>query len=414
MLALFCLALFVAFGVFYFQHWVVQKPFGIILFIGEGLTPSRVAATRVFAGGVDTPLALDSMPHLALVRNFSNDFAAPDSGAAASAIATGTKINNRTIGASTPNLMELARRAGRATGLITDGKLTGPVPAAFYARGSEVASQAESGRLLAETSSIDVALGGGAQDFLPESKEGTRSDGRDLLAEIRRKGFDIPRTKADLEGIPGWRRPKIFGMFAKAELAYADHMEARNEQPSLSDMVRRAIELLQYNRGGYLLVVDARLMRQAAEQNDAEHTLIETVELDRAISVARRYAGEGSTVVVCGDVGVGGLHLNGSPFRSDRGIAILGLNSAGDPWLSWASGPHGAKSYGAAKLAAQQSPTPTEPATPEPSQEPAAFYAPAALETVEDVVALAAGQGAESIRGSLDSIAIFKIIRDLL
>ena len=414
LLALFCLALFVAFGVFYFQHWVVQKPFGIILFIGEGLTPSRLAATRVFAGGVDTPLALDSMPHLALLRNFSNDFAAPDSGAAALALATGTKVNNRSNGASAPNLLELARRAGRATGLVTDGKLTGPVPAAFYARGSEIASPTEFSRLLTETSNLDVALGGGVQDFLPESREGTRNDGRDLVAEMQRKGFDVARTKAELEAIPGWRRPKVFGAFSKADFAYADHIEARNEQPTLPDMVRRAIELLQYNRGGYLLVIDARLMRKAAEQNDAEHALAETVELDRAIAMARGYAGAKSTVIVCGDVGVGGLHLNGFPFRSDRGIAVLGLNSTGDPWLSWATGPHGAKSYGAAKLAAQQSPTPSEPAVTEPSQEPAAFYAPAALETVEDVIALAAGHGAENIRGSLDSTAIFKIIRDLL
>ena len=39
LLALFCLVVFAAFGVFYFQHWVVQKPFGIILFVGEGLSP---------------------------------------------------------------------------------------------------------------------------------------------------------------------------------------------------------------------------------------------------------------------------------------------------------------------------------------------------------------------------------------
>ena len=415
LLALFCLALFVAFGVFYFRHWVVQKPFGIILFIGEGLTPSRLAATRIFAGGADVSLALDSMPQAALVRNYSKDFAAPDSGAAATAIATGMKVNNRSLGAPSPDLIELARRAGRATGLVTDGKLTAAVPAAFYARGADVTSPAELGRYLTESTNLDLALGGGAHDFLPETKEGTRNDGRDLVAEIRRKGFDIPRTKAELEAIPGWRRAKVFGLFAKAELAYADNLEGRNEQPSLADMVRRAIELLQYNRGGYLLVVDARLMRKAAEQNDAEHALAETAELDRAVSVARRYAGEKSTIMVCGDVGVGGLQLNGFPFRTDHGIAILGLNSAGDPWLSWASGPHGAKSYGAAKLAAQ-TPTPAaNGATPaEPPQEPAAFYAPAALETVEDVVVLASGQGTEKIHGSIDNTAIFKLLRDLL
>jgi alkaline phosphatase len=414
LLALFCLVLFAAFGVFYFQHWVVQKPFGIILFIGEGLTPSRVAATRVFAGGADTALTLDAMPHVALVRNSSDDFAAPDSGAAASAISTGIRVHNRSIGSQAPNLFELARRAGRATGLVTDGKLTSAVPAAFYVHASEPATPTEYARLLAENSTIDLALGGGAQDFLPQSKGGTRTDARDLLSEIQAKGFDRARTKADLEIIPAWRRPKVFGVFANAEFAFADQVEARNEQPSLPDMVRRAIELLQYNRGGYLLVVDARLMRKAAELNDAEHTLAETVELDRAVSVARRYAGEKSTILVCGDVGIGGLHLNGWPFRTDRGIAILGLNSTGDPWLSWATGPHGAKAYGAAKVAAQQSPPSNESVIPEPQQEPGAFYASAALETVEDVVVFAAGPSAERVHGTIENTTIFKLIRDSL
>jgi hypothetical protein len=117
---------------------------------------------------------------------------------------------------------------------------------------------------------------------------------------------------------------------------------------------------------------------------------------------------------VCGDVGIGGLHLNGSPFRTDRGIAVLGLNSTGDPWLSWATGPHGSKSYGVAKVAAQQSAPSNESVVPEPPQEPAAFYAPAALETVEDVVVFAAGQGTERLHGTIESTSIFKVIRDSL
>jgi alkaline phosphatase len=418
LLALFCLVLFAAFGVFYFQHWVVQKPFGIVLFVGEGLTPSRLAATRVYAGGADTPLSIDAMPHAALVTNYSYDFATPDAAAAASAIATGLKVNNRSIGAQTrgasaPNLVELARNAGRATGLVTDGKITNVTAAAFYARGSDPTTQLEFARTLVDNSTVDVVLGGGAENFMPPEKNGVRQDGRDLLSEIRRKGFDLARTKAELEAIPGWRRPKVFGAFARTELAYSDQIEARNEQPSLPDMVRRAIELLQYNRSGYLLVVDARLMRKAAEQNDAEHTLAETLELDRAVAVARRYAGEKSTIIVCGDVGVGGLHLNGAPFRTDRGIAVLGLNSTGDPWFSWATGPHGAKLYGAAKLNAQRL-SPNEPIVTEPPQEPAAFYSPNALETVEDVVVFGFGQGSEAFRGTLDSTAIFKAIRDSL
>ncbi|MFL6589506.1 MAG: alkaline phosphatase [Chthoniobacterales bacterium] len=419
MLALFCLVAFAAFGVFYFRHWVVQKPFGIILFVGEGLTPGRLAPTRIYAGGVDVPLALDVMPHVALVENFSSDFATPDRAAAAMAIATGLKVNNRSLnaevrGSPVPSLLDLAQRGGRATGLITDGRITNPTAATFYTSKADPSMQSDIAREFADNPHIDLVLGGGAQDFVPETKDGSRKDSRDLLADVRHKGFDLVRTKAELEAVPGWKRPKLFGAFSGTELAYADQIEARAEQPSLSDMVRRAIELLQYNRGGYLLVVDAHLMRKAAEQNDAEHTLLETVELDRAVAVARRYAGAKATIIVCGDVGVGGLHLNGSPFRTDRGMSVLGLNSSGDPWLSWATGPNGSRSYGAAKLAARQSPTASPFPTPEAPQEPAAFFAPAALDTLEDVAAFGAGPGSEALAGVVESTAIFRIIRDLL
>src|SRR5205814_9472999 len=96
-LALICLLAFAALGVLYFQNWVVQKPFGIILFVGEGLTAQRMAATRVYIGGADTPLAMDGLEFSARLRNHSADFAGPGSAAAASALATGTRVQNGTI-----------------------------------------------------------------------------------------------------------------------------------------------------------------------------------------------------------------------------------------------------------------------------------------------------------------------------
>src|SRR5215471_14869779 len=138
LLALGCLLAFGALGVVYFQHWVIRKPFGIILFVGEGLSPARLAPTRTYAGGAGTRLNLDSMPYTALVMNYSKDFAAPDQAAAATAIATGERVTNRAIavngdGKPIKSVIELAREYGRATGLVTDAKLTDPTNAAFYA-----------------------------------------------------------------------------------------------------------------------------------------------------------------------------------------------------------------------------------------------------------------------------------------
>src|SRR5438445_4802503 len=171
-------------------------------------------------------------------------------------------------------------------------------------------------------------------------------------------------------------------------------------------MVRRAIQLLQYNSGGYLLVVDAGLMGKAAEENNGERTLSQTLELDRAVGIARSYGGEKATIMVCGDVGIGGLNLNGFPFRKDSGIALLGLNSAGQPWITWATGPNGTRSYGAvAKM-----PGAGSTATPNENQEsglgnsePAAFYTKSALNTVDDVVAFGTGPGTEALHGCIDN-----------
>jgi alkaline phosphatase len=418
LLALFCLLAFAGIGVLYFQHWVIRKPFGIILFVGEGLSPARIAPTRAYAAGAGTRLNVDSMAHAALVMNYSKDFAAPDQAAAATAIATGERVANRAIainvdGKAIRSIVELAREYGRATGLVTDAKLTDPTSAAFYAHPAESSDAEKIAAEFVDRGNIDIAMGGGAAQFLPIRKGGERQDTRDLLLELRGNGFDIVRTRAELDAVPAWRRPKLVGVFSKEDLAFVNQVEERSQQPSLSDMVRRAIQLLQYNVGGYLLVVDAGLMRKAAQENNGERTLGQTVELDRAVGVARSYGGEKSTIVVCGDVAIGGLNLNGFPFRKDSGIALLGFNSAGQPWITWATGPNGDKSYGAAKIPGKQDENPSkQPQAEQP--EPATFYTKSALVTVEDVVAFGNGPGTDALTGVVESPKVFEILRDEL
>ena len=297
LLALVCLLAFAGVGVIYFQHWVIRKPFGIILFVGEGLSPARLAPTRTYAAGAGTRLNMDSMPYTALVMNYSKDFAAPDQAAAATAIATGERVTNRAIaingeGKPIKSIIELAREYGRATGLVTDAKLTDPTNAAFYAHMGDPSDLEKIAAEFVDRGNIDIAMGGGASQFIPPTKGGDRQDTRDLLLELRGNGFDIVRTRTDLEAVPAWRRPKLFGVFSNNDLAFANQVQERGQQPSLSDMVRRTVQLLQYNAGGYLLVVDAGLMRKAAEENNGERTMTQTLELDRAVSVARSYGGQ--------------------------------------------------------------------------------------------------------------------------
>src|SRR5256714_4216982 len=357
------------------------------------------------------------MPHVALVTNHSRDFAVSDQAAAASALATGAKVNNRALsvdanGKALGSIIDLARGRGRAIGLVTNGSLTNATCAAFYAHGNNASDVDQVARQLTEGGKIDICLGMGSAEFLPETKQGQRQDNRDLLLELRQNGFDVVRSRAELESIPVWSRPKLFGAFGSGDTA--NQGPAWNDEPALSDMVRRAIELLQYNQHGYLLIVDAARMGKAAETNNAEKTLAETAELDRTLATAQRYAGPKSTIIVCGDTALGGLHANGFPFRKDSGIALLGLNPSGEPWLTWATGPKGAQSYGAAKSPEKETSGNAEGGTGKEQTEPAAFYTRSALETVEDVVSFGNGPGSEALHGTIDNTQVFKIIRDEL
>ncbi len=401
LLALFCLLVFLAGGVLFYVNWVVQKPFAIILFLSENLSPSVLTSARIYAGGADYRFELEKFPHLALLTTQANDFAVSDSAAAAGAVATGQKPNNRTLRleaspAPLPTLLELARKSGRATGIVSNTSLTDATAAAFYARTSDPLDFQTIGLQLVESSDINVLLGGGAADFLPETKDGRRKDGRDLMLEMRNKGYDIVRNQQEMESTPLWRAPKVLGLFNMGQLAYADQVQVSASQPTLADLVLQAILLLQYNPKGYLLVVDAGLAGKAASQNAGERTLREIASLDQAVAVAKKFAGENALIVVAGKQTSGGLRLNGYSFRNDKGAAILGINAQGVPSLTWSTGP-----------GSGQTTTPTGISHSEPS----AFATASSVGTAEDAVAVSTGPGSEELVGFRDNTDIFHVIK---
>jgi alkaline phosphatase len=377
-----CLFAFIGLGVALYRSWSDRKPFAVILFVTDGLTPSNLAAARLFAGGSDFRFGMESMPHMALASPRAKDYAVADAAAAATSIATGQEVNRGSLalspgGQPLETILQAARREGRVTGLVSDTPLTDATAAAFFARASDARDPAAIALQLLEDGMPDVMLGGGSAQLVPQEQGGTRRDGRDLLLELRQRGFDVVRTKSELESTPGWRAPQLFGVFAEEGLAFAEDQTRYPTQPQLADLVRKAIELLQFNRKGYLLVVNAGLAGHAANQSRAETVLRQIRELDDAVQTARQYAGENTLLVVAGLGNPGGLRLNAFSFAPDRGIAVLGPNPSGIPAISWSTGstntPEGAPLQAVA----------TATGLPDP--------------VAEDVVVLASGPGAENL-----------------
>ena len=413
LLALACLLAFCALGYWYVQAWVVQKPFAVILFVSDGMVARHLTLARLYEGGADADLTLESFPALALVRNPAKDFAVPDAASAATALATGVRVPHKTLsmsgeGKQLETLLDHARKEGRGVGVISTGSITAPTAAAFYAHAQDAQDSSAIAGQLVSSFRPNVLLGGGAAEFAPRSKGGLRKDERDLLAELEKNGVDIVGSKADLEAAQPYRRDLV-GLFSPGPLAFSDQVQEGSHQPNLADMVRCAISILQQNRKGYVLVVDAALVTVAAERNEAERTIRETIALDDAVETARRYAGERSLIVAVGKHSTGGLSLNGYPLRQDHGVALLGSNAAGYPYLTWATGPNGPPPPSSTPLAGATAQAPANA-----KAEPAAFQTHSALNNAEDVLAVGTGPGSEKLRGWLDNTDIFSLLREAL
>jgi alkaline phosphatase len=401
-----CLFAFIGLGVALYRSWSDRKPFAVILFVADGLTPSNLAAARLFHGGSEFRFGMESLPHMALASPRAKDYAIADAAAAATSIATGQEVNRGSLamspgGQPLETILQAAKRAGRATGLVSDTPLTDASAAAFFARASDARDPEALALQLLEDGMPDVMLGGGGALLTPQQQGGVRRDGRDLVLEMRQRGFDIARTKAELESTPGWRAPRSFGVFAEDGLAFAEDQTRYPTQPRLADLVGKAIELLQFNAKGYLLVVNAGQAGHAAEQGRAETLLRQIRELDDAIQLAREYAGEDTLLVVAGLGNPGGFRLNAFSFAPDRGIAVLGPNPSGTLAVKWSTGPSAA-----APSASTDSETLQDASLSDPSRisEPVA----------EDVLVLGSGAGIEKLAGFPELSSIHKILAESL
>lgn len=390
-----CLAAFLALGYFYYSHWVRSKPFGVILFVSDYFCASGVSAARLYAGGADYRMRVERFPHVALLSLPAADYAVADERAASASLATGRRAAKGAVealveGQPSPTLAQLARERGRSVGFVTNGRLASSLFAAMTPRKASEEAGEDLAQRLCSWKGFQVALGGGAADFLPEHKGGLRQDGRDLTLEMRAAGFDVIRSAVELENTPAWRNARLLGLFDEGSLAFADELPRAAAQPSLADLVRRAIELLQVNRGGYFLVVEAGLVGEAARANDGERVLRELVQLDAAVAEASAYAGDKALIVVAGRTAPGGMRLNGFPLRNDKGLALLGTNPQGIPSLTWSTGP-GCQREGA-------------------SPEPSAVADSEAVPAAEDPLVVAAGPGAQAWGGFRSAASLFAMI----
>ena len=142
----------------------------VIVLQGDGMATAQRDLIRLVTVGnkPGQDLVMNQLDHTGLVHTDPDrpEEAVTDSAAAATAFSTGVKTFNGAVGVDAqgnpvPTLLEDARRAGKATGLVTTSQVTDATPAAYAAHVTDRAQQSEIARQFLEASKPDVILGGG-------------------------------------------------------------------------------------------------------------------------------------------------------------------------------------------------------------------------------------------------------------
>lgn len=281
----------------------------VILMIGDGMGLGHVALARFAAVGPDGRLTIERMPVTGLVCTQSANELITDSGAAATAMATGVKTNNRSIsvrpdGDPLPTILELARKQGLATGLVVTSTVTHATPACFAARELR---RADEDKIAADMagSGTDVILGGGLKFWVGRGDSlSRRADDRDLVREMQAKGYTFVHTREGMEAVDEGR---LLGLFEYGP------MTTRAPEPTLSEMTDKALELLPGLSERFFMMVEGSQIDWAAHDNDPNGIVYQLLNFDLAVREAIHFAQQdGHTLVlVTADHETGGVTIVG-------------------------------------------------------------------------------------------------------
>lgn len=276
-----------------------KSPKNVIIMIGDGMGYNTVALRVLDSKGTSN---FERFNSIGSIKTYCADGKITDSAAGGSAFSIGEKTYNGAIGVDlnkTPksNLMEIAGKNNVSTAIVVTCALTHATPASFSAHqpnrnmGEEIAADIAK-------SNIDLLVGGGMKYFTK------RKDGKDLIQEVKAKGYSIYTDTTSYYASKGKK--------AMAILA-DDHLKAANKDRGnyLPRAVETTINLLKDNKKGFMMMVEGSQIDWACHGNDPEMLRAEMADFDKTIGVALDYAKkDGNTLVlVFADHETGGVTL---------------------------------------------------------------------------------------------------------
>lgn len=221
-------------------------------------------------------------------------------------------------------ILEAARINHKSTGLVVTCQFPHATPADFSAHTPkrdkyfDIAKQMVYNRL-------NVVFGGGTQYLSPEK----RDDKEDLVSVLKQRNYKYVTSRQDFLKV-NTSDSLVWGLFAPDALPN-DIDRDKNEIPSISEMTKKAIDILSQNKNGFFLMVEGSKVDWAAHNNDPVGIVTEFLAFDEAVREALDFAKkDGNTaVIVCSDHGNSGISIGGP--RSKSGYDKLSVSALIDP-----------------------------------------------------------------------------------
>jgi alkaline phosphatase len=283
-----------------------RKAKNVILLIGDGMGLTQISAALYMNGN---KLNMERFPVTGLHKNYAANDLVTDSSAGATAFACGVKTYNGAVGLAADSsraetILEICEKNGLATGLVVTSTIVHATPASFIAHQKHRDMYEAIATDFLQTP-VDIFIGGGKKYF------DRRKDDRDLIAELKAKGYQISDFfQSDLEKVVV-DKGKNFGYFT----AEGDPLPYSQGRTYLRYAAQTATDFLNErakNDKGFFLMVEGSQIDWGGHANQSDYIVSETIEFDQVIGDALDFAQrDGNTlVIVTADHETGGYAIN--------------------------------------------------------------------------------------------------------
>lgn len=365
----------------------------VIVMIADGWSYNQIAATDYFTNGQLGSQVYSHFPTSVAISTYSVSAGSydaetawknseyikqspTDSAAAGTAMATGVKTYDAGIGVdadgnSVRNISEDFEAQGKSTGVVTSVQFSHATPAAFVAHNKSRNEYAGIANEMLRDSATDVIMSAGHPDFnnngeLRTKKEYKYVGGEDTWTQVldgtlavsdangdgiidEADAWTVVESKEDFQNLQSDETPnRVLGIAQAATTlqqgragdAKADAFAVpfNDNVPTLAEMTGAALNVLDNNEEGFLLMVEGGALDWAGHANQSGRAIEELADFNEAVEAVDAWVRENSNwgetmLIVTGD------HETGYLSGSQGTLTSIAASPAGVmPEMHWNSG----------------------------------------------------------------------------